>query len=250
MLGNRNTNAQARFLVLDVEGTLMVSTQDPTGPAPCTSLWYALAQALGPDAVESYNDRLGRWKANGYPTYLHWSTEALEDLCRRSLNRPIFERVLSGFSFRPGTDDLFAFATEAGLVPVLVSGGFSELADIVIARYGVRHSHCSIRFVWDREDNIAGWAINPTDYKDKARQVQLLCETYNCALSDCAFVGDSSNDVPVASMVGFSVAIGDDPHLIRVCHYAAPDLEDAVSALRRWNAAARHKPDEPIPRNG
>src|SRR5688572_13309167 len=67
-----------RLLVLDVEGTLFDAGIRLPGTTLASTIWQAIAVALGPVAVEEEVATHHRWSRGEYPSYLAWMKDTIE----------------------------------------------------------------------------------------------------------------------------------------------------------------------------
>ena len=63
---------KVKLLVLDIEGTLFRTTVRLPGTCIDSTIWQALAQALGSGAVAAEVATHERWRRGGYRSYLDW----------------------------------------------------------------------------------------------------------------------------------------------------------------------------------
>jgi phosphoserine phosphatase len=109
----------------------------------------------------------------------------------------------------PGAAKLVAACKEHGLKVLLVSGGFTFFADRVKQRLGidyVRSNQLAIKdgvLTGELEDQEWG---DICDGEEKRRMVLQTCKIIGCAPACAIAMGDGSNDIPMMSVAGLSVA--------------------------------------------
>ena len=116
------------------------------------------------------------------------------------------ERVYSErLRLSPGAETLLSDARAAGLVTVLVSGGFTFFTERLRARLGLDHTLANVL-------TIAGGQLTGTvtgeivDAEAKAAKVRSVCATLGCGPERAIVVGDGANDLKMMAPAGLSVA--------------------------------------------
>jgi len=141
----------------------------------------------------------------------------------------VFHEVAQSLSLNPGAEQLLATAKAAGVHTILVSGGFSQVAEPVAHRLGFDEVHCS-RLELDG-DKLTGGLLDPIVNADhKCRILQQRAQALGFALRDCCAIGDGANDLPMLSAAGLGIAYHAKPVLRAAtsCHIDMTDLESAI----------------------
>jgi phosphoserine phosphatase len=139
--------------------------------------------------------------------------------------------------FNPGAARLVAEAKAAGLTTLLVSGGFTHFTDFVTEQLGIDRVRSNVLEVVD--GCLTGRLLGPLiDGQAKRDTVLELCEALGCSGGQVIAVGDGSNDLPMMSVAGLSVAYHAKPAVrqqaMRAISYGGLD-----SLLLGWNEPLR-----------
>jgi phosphoserine phosphatase len=139
--------------------------------------------------------------------------------------------------FNPGAARLVAEAKAAGLTTLLVSGGFTHFTDFVTEQLGIDRVRSNVLEVVD--GCLTGRLLGPLiDGQAKRDTVLELCEALGCSGGQVIAVGDGSNDLPMMSVAGLSVAYHAKPAVrqqaMRAISYGGLD-----SLLLGWSEPLR-----------
>src|SRR2546428_8886926 len=117
-----------RLLVLDVEGTLF----EPVVRLPDTSfdstIWQGIALALGPEAVAEEIETHRRWLRGDYRSYIDWMKDTIAVHQKRGLTESVFRQVVASARYNDGVPETLSSLDRSKYEPLLISGGFRELA--------------------------------------------------------------------------------------------------------------------------
>lgn len=105
----------------------------------------------------------------------------------------------------PGAEILLAAAQQAGIITLLMSGGFTFFTDQLKERLRLDHTRSNTLEVADGllTGQVSGAIV---DAVEKRRTVEALCAELGCATSDAIVMGDGANDLEAMSVAGLSVA--------------------------------------------
>ena len=141
----------------------------------------------------------------------------------------VFHDVAQSLSLNPGAEQLLGTAKAAGVHTILISGGFTQVAEPVARRLGFDEVHCS-QLELDG-DKLTGGLLEPIVNADhKCSVLQQRAQALGFALRDCCAIGDGANDVPMLSAAGLGIAYHAKPVLRAAtsCHIDVTDLESAI----------------------
>ncbi len=116
--------------------------------------------------------------------------------------------------------------------PVIVTGGFAELADRVAHRLGIEYVACN-RLI--TEDGVVTGVHTPIlTGEGKRERLIALSKWLGVPLRRCVAIGDGSNDVPMLRAAGLSIGFG-DRDCVREADYVVKtgNVADAIPLLRR-----------------
>jgi len=153
--------------------------------------------------------------------------ERIEMLAGESVQ--VFHDVSQSLLLNPGAEKLLAAANAAGVQTILISGGFSQVAEPVARRLGFDEVHCSQLELDD--GRLTGGLLDPIVNADyKCRILQQRAQALGIALRDCCAIGDGANDLPMLRAAGLGIAYHAKPVLRAAtsCHIDVTDLESAI----------------------
>jgi phosphoserine phosphatase len=87
----------------------------------------------------------------------------------------------------------------------------------VRALLGIDHSIACCEHLWNEDDYLDFWKLRDCDFEMKIAAAKEITQQYGVALEHCGFVGNGSNDVPLAKVVGVSIAFNAHKKLQQVC---------------------------------
>ncbi len=141
----------------------------------------------------------------------------------------VFHDVAQSLPLNPGAEKLLAAANAAGVHTILISGGFSQVAEPVARRLGFDEVHCS-QLELDA-GRLTGGLLDPIVNADyKCNVLQQRAQALGFALRDCCAIGDGANDLPMLTAAGLGIAYHAKPVLRAAtsCHIDVTDLESAI----------------------
>lgn len=228
----RDRSGPARLLVLDVEGTLFESSLRLPGTDLDSTIWQGIALALGKDAEAEEVATHHRWHAGAYANYLEWMAATIEIHVRHGLMQSTFESVVSSASYVSNAVEVIGQLDRAAFEPVLVSGGFRELAKRAQVDMHIRHAFAACEYLFDSSGKVAGYNLLPCDFAGKIDFVHLLLREYSLGADDWVFVGDGANDVEIAVASPFSVGVRPHRRLREVVDVVIDNYAELPSVLR------------------
>ena len=137
----------------------------------------------------------------------------------------------------PGVEAFFAALREAGVKTLLVSGGFTFFSDRVVQKLGMDYSRANVL-------EMAGGALTGglvaqpwgdiCDGLEKQRMLLQTCAGMGIAPSQAIAVGDGSNDLPMMSVAGLSIAYHAKPAVREKAMLAINEggMDAALAVLR------------------
>ena len=221
-----------KLLVLDIEGTIFESVRLP-GTSISSTVWQGIAKVLGPEVEKAEVQTHARWHSGKSAGYLDWMKATIELHREFGLTQSNFFRVVNGARYRPGVKSGIDAARNLGFEPVLVSGGFRELARRAQVDLGIVHAFAACEYFFDASDRIVGYNLLPCDFAGKIDFIRLLLSEYRLGQSDWVFVGDGLNDAPIAKEAPYAIAISGHPQLQVVCDEKIESFYELLPALER-----------------
>ena len=136
------------------------------------------------------------------------------------LTQQIFRDVISSAEYNPEVGETLLSLDRTSYEPVLVSGGFKELALRAQTDLGIDHAFCACEYFFDESGEITGQNLLPCDFEGKIDFIKLMLREYRLPPDAWIFVGDGKNDVPIAKRAPVSVAYAAHPALKDVSTYS------------------------------
>lgn len=214
------------LVFFDLEGTLFKIPNHSHNVAVAVSAWTVLAQRLGPACLREEEESKLAWQAGKFRTYLEWMQHSIELLIRHGLTKRTFFEVIDQLEETPGIRIVASELHRMGATLAIVSGGFKQVADRAQIAMRASHAMAACELFFDEESqHVLHWNLLPSDFLGKIDFMRLLIREYGVNASDCVFVGDGPNDIPLAREVGLSIAYGAHEALRRETTYAISPLE-------------------------
>lgn len=228
--GDRPTQPM-KLLVLDVEGTLFKTKVRLPGTTIDSTIWQGIAYALGPEAAAAEVETHHKWHAGQYRNYMEWMADTIKVHQQHGLSKALFDSLVRSAEYNPGVSETLNAIDRNEYELVLISGGFRELARRPQLDFGIRHAFAACEYLFDREGRLNSFNLLPCDFQGKIDFIHLMLREYALAPSDWIFVGDGSNDVPIARAAPVSVAYGINPELRAAATLSVTDFRDLVPIL-------------------
>ena len=232
MAGGGGGRCRIRLVAFDVDGVLV----------PVRSSWGYLHERLGTQEESSANYRLFMMGRIGYWEWMYLDTLAWLE-ARPGLTRWDLEDLFEEVPLSPGAVEAVKLLREAGIEPVLVSGGVDVLVSRVARLLGVRH-WVSPQLAFDPWGRLVPGGAPRLEADRKDRAVLSLARRLGYTMREVAFVGDSVWDLRGMREACLAVAVNaSDPRVAEEADYVARDLLDAVyfilSHASSWRGGER-----------
>jgi phosphoserine phosphatase len=232
MTDHSSSRRPKRLLVCDVEGTLF-ELDDLPGSTVSSTVWQALAVALGQDAIQAELDTQSRWANGGYGSYLDWMRATIEIHQEHGLTEAMFNRVVGGARYNAGVIEAMHAIPRQSLEFLLVSGGFRALAERAQRDFGIIHAFAACDYFFDEQGLLAGYNLLPCDFAGKLDFIRLMLSEYDLSNDAWVFVGDGANDRAIAQAAPFAVGYRPHPALAEVVDVVIDDFRELPSLLVR-----------------
>jgi len=222
-----------KLLVLDLEGTIFRTDVRLPGTSISSTIWQAIAHALGPQAIKEEVATHERWNEGRYRSYVHWMEDTIAIHVRHGLTQEIFDQLIASAEYNESVPSTLAKLDRTRYEPLIVSGGFRELARR--AQYDLRiiHAFCACEYIFGDDKKLLSYNLLPCDFEGKIDFIRLMLREYKLSPSDWVFVGDGANDAHVAKAAPLS--IGYKPHatLKSVVTESVDNFKDIIPILDR-----------------
>ena len=220
-----------KLLVFDVEGTLFKTKIKLPGTQLNSTIWQSIAHALGPDAVSEEVATHHKWLDNQYDSYIDWMKDTIRIHRKYGLTRHVFEEIIATAEYNDGVSKTLASIDRDMFEPVLVTGGFAELAFRVNRDFGFTHTFAACSYLFSPEDRLAAFNLLPCDFEGKIDFIKLMLREHKLGKEDWIFVGDGMNDAPIAKEAPLSIGFRPHPKLEKVADYSIKRFEDMLPII-------------------
>jgi phosphoserine phosphatase len=220
-----------RLLVFDVEGTLFKTEIRLEGTDLTSTIWQMIAWKLGPSAVDEEVASHRRWREGGYTSYIDWMKDTIRIHQKYGLSRKVFDEIISAAQYNDGVADTLSRIDRSRFEPVLVTGGFLELASRVNRDFGFAHAFAACSYLFDANEMLSGFNLLPCDFDGKIGFIKLMLHEYGLTSADWAFVGDGLNDVSIARAAPLSIGFRPHAALAEVVDHTITRFDEILSLI-------------------
>jgi phosphoserine phosphatase len=121
------------------------------------------------------------------------------------VSEDVFEKVREEVRFTPGARTLVRTLKRLGFQVGIVSGGFTQITDSLVARLGLDFAAANTLEVAD--GRLTGRVLGPVvDRAGKAAALRRFAHAAGVPLSECVAIGDGANDLDMLAAAGLGVA--------------------------------------------
>jgi phosphoserine phosphatase len=222
-----------KLLVLDVEGTIFQTDVRLRGTSIDSTIWQAIAHALGPEAIREEVETHKKWENGAYSSYLEWMKDTISIHQRHGLSSTIFEKLISAAEYNTGVLETLSQIDQAEYKLLLISGGFRELAARAQRDLKISHAFAACEYLFGNDGSLESYNLLPCDFEGKIDFIELMLREYGLSSGDWLFVGDGANDVPIAKAAPVSIGYRPHPVLKKVVTYAIEHFTQLMEILAR-----------------
>lgn len=135
------------------------------------------------------------------------------------LDTEVFERTFARVTFTPGALDLVAEAHRRGWKVGVVSGGFHEVADRIVAAAGI--DYCLANRLELKDGKLTGKLAAEIVTKElKLAKLKEWAGELGLDMADTVAMGDGANDIPMILAAGTGIAFCAKPKVQEAAPYA------------------------------
>jgi len=179
-----------------------------------------IADAAGRKAeVAAITEAAMRGEITDYKDSLRRRVALLQGVSVEAMREVLVHRL----ALNPGAETLVRTCQQAGLVTLLVSGGFTFFTDHVQGLLGIDHVRSNVLEVID--GHLSGRMVDQAwgdicDGEEKRRMLLATCTTMGISPQQAIAMGDGANDLPMMSEAGLAVAYHAKPKVRDAAHVA------------------------------
>lgn len=220
-----------KLLVFDVEGTIFQTIIRLAGAGIDSTIWQGIAHRLGEDAIREEVATHGRWERNEYRNYLEWMKDTILIHQKYGLTRTIFQELIDSAKYCPNIDRVLGNIDRSCFEPVLISGGFRELAIRAQRDFGIIHAFAACEYFFGSDDRLITFNLLPCDFRGKIDFIKLMLREYGLGEDEWIFIGDGVNDVHIARAASVSIGYRPHPQLRKVVTHVIEDFADLPAVI-------------------
>ena len=179
-----------------------------------------IADAAGRKAeVAAITEAAMRGEISDYKDSLRRRVALLQGVSFDAMQEVLTHRL----KLNPGAETLVRACQQAGLVTLLVSGGFTFFTDHVQSLLGIDHVRSNVLEVID--GHLSGRMVDQVwgdicDGEEKRRMLLASCTAMGITPQQAIAMGDGANDLPMMSAAGLAVAYHAKPKVRDAAHVA------------------------------
>ena len=188
-----------------MDGVLIdVTGYNENGKKVAISTWNAVFDYAG---IYHEHERLKELFIKGdFPSYMEWTDEACRVLQKHGLTKDKFIEIINSRPLMNGAEETLRELKKRGYKTAVITGSFKALAERVKELLGLDYiiAHCEL--IFDENGNLKEWKLIPCDFEGKVEYFNKLAKELGLNPSECAYIGDEVNDIPIFSKAGLSIA--------------------------------------------
>jgi len=221
-----------KLIVFDVEGTLFQTLIRLPGAEIDSTIWQGIAHRLGDRAIKEEVATHGKWGRGEYRNYMEWMKDTILIHKKYGLTGAMFRELIDSAAYNPNLADAIRRLDRTKYEPVLISGGFRELAARAQRDFGIIHAFAGCEYFFGCDDLLCAFNLLPCDFHGKIDFIHLMLREYGLdAKKDWIFVGDGLNDVPIAKEAPLSFGYRPRAGLREVVTHVIEDFADLNTFL-------------------
>jgi phosphoserine phosphatase len=230
MVERVSSSEKVRVVCFDVDGTLLRHDEDLT-------VWQLLNERAHGTA-DINKTRFAAFR-EGEISYEEWVTLDILDWKAHGLRRPAMERLIRASLRRtPDALETLAELRVRGYGLAVISGTLDLTLELMLDGFRFDRAYTN-GIDFDAEGKIAGWRATPFDVGGKARALDVVAGLFGVSVAQCAFVGDSWNDIHAFRRAGFSVAYRPKVEELRGLADVVIDEDSLAGLLDLFSGAVR-----------
>ena len=199
---NMTTKNSIKAVIFDVDGVLYSGNS-----------WFSLTEGLG-RSIEDHAEIFKQAKTGE----LGWqrAERKLVAMYQSSgkATKEFITSLCASHQLRPEAKDVIGYLKARGYIICLISGSFNTHVEAVAKQLGIEHWYANSTLVFDQSGNLERIIYYRDQNQVKVNQLIEFCQKVGIEPTECAFIGDSDNDIAVFQLTGHGIAVRcDDEYL-------------------------------------
>ncbi|MBW2977987.1 HAD family hydrolase [Candidatus Woesearchaeota archaeon] len=216
-----------KLIFFDMEGVIFEPGIKEERAHVAASIWTVIARELGKECQEEENKGKIMWAEGKFKNYLEWCEYSIEYHKKHGLTMKKFYDIINKVEYVPRTKETFKELKNRGYKTVVITGGFKNLANRAIRDLDIDHTFAATEYFFDENTGkVVSWNILPSDYEGKIDFMRLMMREYGLHPSECAFICEGVNDIPLAKEVGLSIAFNGRKELEKITTHSINQPDD------------------------
>ena len=119
-----------------------------------------------------------------------------------------------------------------GYKTAVITGSFKALAERIKELLDLDYiiAHCDL--IFDENGNLKEWQLIPCDFEGKVEYFNKQAKELNLNPSECAYIGDEVNDIPIFGKSGLSIAFNCQKEEVKKVAQIVIDKKDLREILQ------------------
>ena len=220
-----------KLIFFDMEGVIFESGVIEERAAVAASIWSVIPKELGEDAYKEEEDGKIKWANGEFNNYLEWMEYSINIHKKYGLTMDKFYEIINRIPYMNGAKETFKELKKKEYKTCMISGGFKNLANRAIRDLDMDHTFAGCEYFFDDNGKLVSWNLIPSDYEGKIDFMRLMMREYKIKPENCAFIGDSVNDIALAKQVGMSIAFNGRKELQEIATHSVNQEEKDLRGI-------------------
>jgi len=220
-----------KLIFFDMDGVLVdVADYNENGRKVAISTWNTVFEQAG---IYHEHERLKEMFIKGsFSSYMEWTDEACRVLQKHGLTRDKFMEIINSRLLMNGAKETLRELKKRGYKTAVITGCFKTLAERTQKLLSLDYiiAHCELAF--DDNGNLKEWRLIPCDFEGKVEYFNKQAKELNLKPSECAYIGDDVNDIPIFRKAGLSIAFNCQKEEVKKAAHIVIDKKDLREILQ------------------
>ena len=223
-----------KFICFDMDGVLVkCENYREKSRRVGISTWNVIFDELG---IYEEHERLKKMFINGkFASYMNWTEEACKILKNHGLTKSIFERIIKERPLTKGARETITKLKEMGYKIAVITGSFHSLAERIKKELNLDYAIAHCKLIFSKNGKLKSWKLLPCDFEGKLVYFNKLINKLGLQATECVYIGDEVNDIPIFKEVGLAIAFNPRKKEVRKAAdivINSNDLRDILPYLR------------------